>query len=235
MRLVYIEPVWWAMDLFEVYPQLGREPTPVLKDRSLRLIALSGLVYDEEAFYFELSDEQFWGRSAGGSVTIGVGTAKIQPNALHSPHGALIHHLRHYWHCEVDFFPTNHAYVLAEDKQIVVLNDVQVATPYFFVLTPPRLGGAEVPDALVQAVYLLPLRRWHGRSQPALLRIRREALSHFLTPVDWELRALMAQPWAALHAAVSLPAEGRLRPVLALRGLQSLLQVAIMPEYLRAA
>ncbi|HOU11628.1 MAG TPA: hypothetical protein PKZ84_00790 [Anaerolineae bacterium] len=222
------------MNLFEVFPHLGREETRVLKDRSLRLIALSGLVYDDQAFYFELGNERFWGRLPNGRVSIGVGAAKVQPDAVSPPHGALIRHLRQQWRCEVDFFPAGHAYVLGEDKQIVVLNDVEIATPYFFVLTAPQLGGAEVPDALVQAVYLLPLRRWRGKSRQALLQIRREALSRFLEPADWALSALVEQPWAALHATSPLPDDARLRPVLALRGLQSLLQADAMPVHLAA-
>ncbi len=223
------------MNLFEVFPHLGREETRVLRDRSLRLIALSGLVYDDQAFYFELGEERFWGRLPQGRVSIGVGAAKVQPDAVYPPHGALIRHLRQQWRCDVDFFPAGHAYILGEDKQIVVLNDVEAATPYFFVLTAPQLGGAEVPDALVQAVYLLPLRRWRGKSHQTLLQIQREALSTFLEPADWELSALMAQPWATLHAVTPLPDDARLRPILALRGLQSLLQADAMPVYLRAA
>ncbi len=223
------------MNLFEVFPHLGREETRVLKDRSLRLIALAGLVYDDQTFYFELGDERFWGRLPNGGVSIGVGAAKVQPDAIHPPHGALIRHLRQQWQCDVDFFPAGHAYILGEDNQIVVLNDVDAATPYFFVLTAPQLGGAEVPDALVQAVYLLPLRRWRGKARQALLQIRREALPHFLEPADWKLSALLAQPWATLHAPSPLPDDARLRPVLALRGLQSLLRADAMPVHLHAA
>jgi len=46
---------------------------------------------------------------------------------------------------------------------------------------------------------------------------------------------LTAQPWATLHAVTPLPDDARLRPILALRGLQSLLQADAMPVYLRAA
>ncbi|HOT91586.1 MAG TPA: hypothetical protein PLJ78_07285 [Anaerolineae bacterium] len=212
------------MNLFEVFPHLGREETRVLKDRALRLIALAGLVYDDRAFYFELGEERFWGRLPNGGVAIGVGAAKIQPDAGVPPHGALIRHLRRQWQCEVDFFPAGHAYVLSEDKQIVVLHGVEAATPYLFVLTAPQLGGAEVPDALVQAVYLLPVRRWRGKARPNLLQIQREALTRFLEPPDWELSVLAAQPWATLHTVTAIPDDARLRPVLALRGLQNLLQ-----------
>jgi len=226
------------MNLFDVYPQLNHEQTHVLKDRALRLIALSGLVYDEQAFYFELGESRFWGHLPDGGVAIGVGAARVQPDATHPPHQALVRHLRQQWQCDVDLFPAGHAYVLGEDKKIAVLHDVEAATPYIFILTAPQLGGSEMPDALVQAVYLLPLRRWRGkaaapRTSRLLLQIQREALSRFLEPVDWALETLLEQPWATLHHTPSLPDTARLRPVLVLRGLRDMLQAGAMPLHLR--
>jgi hypothetical protein len=232
------------MNLFDVYPQLDREQTRVLKDRALRLIALSGLVYDEQAFYFELGDSRFWGHLPDGGVVIGVGAAKVQPDATHPPHRALIRHLRQQWQCDVDLFPAGHTYVLGEDKQVTVLHDVEAAMPYVLILTAPQLGGSEMPDALVQALYLLPLRRWRGKAgvpttSRALLQIQREALDRFLEPEDWALDALLEQPWATLHNALvgttPLPDAARLRPVLVLRGLQDLLRAGALPLHLRAA
>ncbi len=226
------------MNLFDVYPQLQREQTHVLKGRALRLIALSGLVYDEQAFYFELGESRFWGHLPDGGVAIGVGTAKIQPDATHSPHRAMVRHLRQQWQCEVDLFSAGHAYVLGEDKQVAVLHEVEATIPYIFILTAPQLGGSEMPDALVQAVYLLPLRRWRGTggapsASRSLLQIQREALNLFLEPADWTLETLLEQPWATLHNRPALPEAARLRPVLALRGLRDMLQADALPLHLR--
>jgi hypothetical protein len=230
------------VNLFDVYPQLDREQTHVLKGRALRLIALAGLVYDEQAFYFELGESRFWGHLPDGGVAIGVGAAKVQPDATHPPHLALVRHLRQQWQCDVDLFPAGHAYVLGEDKQVAILHDVEAATPYVFILTAPQLGGSEMPDALVQAVYLLPLRRWRGkagapRSSRVLLQIERAALNRFLEPADWASEVLLDQSWATLHNAYAgtapLPDAARLRPVLVLRGLQGLLRADAMPLHLR--
>ena len=212
------------MDLFEVFPQLAQAQTRALKGRTLRLIALSGIVYDDQAFYFELSDARFWGRLQQGRVAIGVGAAKIQPGGAFPPHHPLVRYLRRQWRCDVDFFPAGYTYVLSEEREVTVVEQVDVATPYFFVLTPPRLGGAEMPDALVQAVYLMPVRRWGGRSRQGLLRIHREALGSFLEPVDWDLGVLQAQTWAKFQHTPALPETARVRPILALRGLRDLLQ-----------
>jgi hypothetical protein len=101
-----------------------------------------------------------------------------------------------------------------------------------------------MPDALVQAVYLLPLRRWRGttgapRASRALLQIQRDALDRFLEPVEWALDALLAQPWAKLHNAhvgtMPLPDTAYLRPVLVLRGLQDLLRAGTLPLHLHTS
>jgi len=217
------------MNLFETYPQLAQTHASVLHGRSLRLISLSGIVYDDRACYFELGDQRLWGRLPGGRVSIGVGAAKVPPDGAAPPHRALVRYLRKQWRCDVTLVPTGFAYVLGEDGRITVLDDVAAATPYFFILTPPRLGGGEIPDALVQAIYLLPVRRWRSKARLNLVKIDRAALPDFLEPKDWDARELQAQPWAAVQSIKPLPENARLRPILALRGLQQLLQNGVLP------
>lgn len=220
------------MNLFEVFPQLERMHVRALKDRALRLISLSGIVYDDEAFYFELGDERLWGRLPDGGVTIGIGAAKVQPDGTNPPHRSLVRYLRTQWRCDVNFFRAGYAYILNEDKQVVVLEQVDAVTPYFFILTAPQLGGGEMPDALAQAVYLLPVHRWRGTARRNLVKVYREALADFLAPRDWDLDALQTQPWVEIHAARTLPKNARLRPILALRGLQHLSQTGALPAHL---
>ena len=212
------------MDLFEIYPQLEQTRASVLRGRTLRLISLSGIVYDERAFYFELGDQRLWGRLPGGGVTIGVGAAKVQPDSTRPPYHSLIRYLRKQWRCDVNVFPTTTACVLDESKRITVLEDVDAAVPYLFILTAPRLGGGEMPDALAQAVYLMPVRRWSHNVRINLAKIDRERLGNFLEPRDWDLGELQSQPWAEIQSIKPLPDNARLRPILALRGLQHLLQ-----------
>lgn len=217
------------MNLFEIYPQLEQTHASILHGRSLRLISLSGIVYDDRAFYFELGARRLWGRLPGGRVAIGVGAPKVQPDGANPPHRPLVRYVRKQWRCDVDVFPTTFACVLGEDRQVIILEDVDVATPYLFILTAPRLGGGEMPDALAQAVHLLPVRRWRTTARLNLVKIDREALAGFLEPKDWDLRVLQAQPWAEIQSLRPLPENARLRPILALRGLQSLLQNGGLP------
>ncbi len=217
------------MDLFEVYPGLVDEDSEVLDGRSLRLIALSGLVYDETSLYCELGAPRYWGRLADDAAAVGVGAPKVQPDGTVPPHHALIRHVRRTWRCSVDRQSPGQSYLLDTEGEIHLLTDVDEHLPYLMVFTSPRLGGVEVPDALVQAVYLLPVRRLRvDLVSVSLLRISRDALTLFLEPESWELNELSQKPWAELVVSHPLPEDVRLKPVLALRGLRRMLQARRM-------
>lgn len=222
------------MNLFEIFPELTSSTAPALRGRALRLIGLSALAYDERAFYFELAHQRFWvSPPATGTLTIGVGGAQCPMPSLQSPVSALVRHLRKEWGSKSDYFPTGQAYLL-EDGALTVLPGATLTEPnlpYLLLLTPPRLGGGdEVPDALVQAVYLLRLRRPPSAEKVAgLLRVDHTALEEFLGQELWPLEALLARPWAALDAPRPLPQTATLRLVLALRGLRELWQSGYRP------
>jgi len=217
------------VDLFEAYPQLAGTESPALRGRALRLISVAGLVYDERSYYFELGQPRFWGHLASGGVAIGVGTAKVQPDGTFPLHRGLIRHIQTAWRFRVDLYPADHAHVVDESNSIHVLSDVPASTPHLFVLTPPRLGGGEVPDALVQALYLLSARRVGPISgSVSLLRVNRSALGEFLAVDTWRVRDLLAQPWVEVLAPDLPPDDALLQPVLALRGLRSLAKAGVL-------
>ena len=218
------------MDLFVAFPQLTTSHVTALQGRALRLISVAGFVYDERSFYFELGQPRYWGRLASGDVSVGVGTIKLQPGDALPLHQALIRHVLKEWRIEADLHPAGRSYVLDEASGIQVLSDVAAHTPYFFVLTKPRLGGGDMPDALVQAVYLLPIRRV-GRlpASASVLRVDRSALAGFLAPESWPVTDIAAQPWAELLTSEVLPMGAHLQPVLALRGLRSLVEGDALP------
>ena len=218
------------MDLFSVYPELRDSSVSALAGRTLRLISISGFVYDETAFYLELSEPRQWGRLADGASVIGVRAPQVQPGESEAPHQAVIRYIRHSWHAAVELFPAGHSYVVDEGGSIQVLPDVGAHMPYLFLLTPPRLGGGEMPDALVQAVYLFPLQQIRSHlASVALLQVERDKLGHFLQPESWSLAQVRAEPWIGIAPVRSLPDGAHLRPVLALRGLRRLLEDGALP------
>ncbi|MGC9347017.1 MAG: hypothetical protein ACP5JG_02665 [Anaerolineae bacterium] len=222
------------MDLFDVYPGLSGKESPTISGRSLRLIALAGFVFDGRHMYFELGAERYWGRLPNGRVAVGVGAPRVEPDGTFPPHHALVRYLRSAWRCSVDFLPAGYSYLLDESCQVEVLQQVDAHFPYLFIFTPPRLGGGdEVPDALVQAAYLLPVQAFQvDRAKVNLLRISREHLATFLASEDWEMAELLGHPWANVLSNNSLPENARMRPVLALRGLRHLLKADALPEAL---
>lgn len=212
------------MDLFEAYPELTEKGISALQGRSVRLISLTGIVYDADNFYFELGEQRNWGRLPDGGVAIGVDTPKVHPDGTYPRHRTLIRHIRKQWRLQTDLFASGHGYVLDEQHEVHVLGDTPANVPYLLVLTPPRLGGGDVPDALAQAVYLLPVAHGHTDNAPAsMLMVAREALTQFLTRESWALDEVRQKPWAVLRAERPLPMTARLRPVLALRGLRHLI------------
>ncbi len=218
------------MDFFEAYPALQALSHPALEGRSLRLIALAALAYDREGYYFALSEPRYWIRR-DGETAIGVGGLQTRPDAR-PPFRTLSRHLREIWHSRVDLPPTPHLYLLwPEDEEIVSLEGVRErwGLPHLLLLTPPRLGGEPMPDALVQAVYFLRLHRPPHPARP-LLKVEHEALPAFLARAEpWPVTELLAAPWATLLGAEQLPKDGKLRPILALRALQRLHHAALFP------
>lgn len=220
------------MDLFEAFPQLRRVESKVLQGRALRLLSISALVYDENAYYFELSQPRYWVRSAEGETTIGVGGAKARYEGEGSPLEALFQHLREAWKGEPTYFPAGQIYVVEGEEAVVLQGGDLMAstTPHLLVLTPPRLGGGEVPDALAQAVYFVRLRgQPYPVTVPGILEVQKDHLGDFLDQESWRLIRLLAQPWADLLSSEPLPEQAFLRPVLALRALRQLRQGNLFP------
>lgn len=218
------------MDFFEAYPGLANSHNSSLEGRDLRLIALSGLVYDDDAFYFEFGRRRYWGQSREGQTLIGIGAPRVQPDDQMLPYQSLLQYLEREWRCEVSLYPAGHVYLLDEEERLSILTEVDAQTPYMLLMTAPRLGGAKVPDALVRAVYLVPVRKLRTlMTSVDLLRVERRAFSEFIGSDHWDLLDLRSQAWANVVTDSSLPADAHLRPVMALRSIQSLMRKGDLP------
>ncbi len=218
------------MDLFAAFPALRSLEHSAITGRALRLIVLAALPYDGEGYYFALSEPRYWLRRAEGT-SIGVGGLQVRPDAR-PPFRTIARHLRRAWRVKVDLPPLPWLYLLwPEDAEAVATATLpdRLGLPHLLLLTPPRLGGEPLPDALVQAAYFVRLRRPPVPNRP-LLYVRHEALPTFLSATrPWPLATLQQLPWAELRGAVSLPPDGLLRPVLVLRALQRLHHAGLFP------
>ena len=212
------------MDLFEAFPSLKAIQDQTLSGKRLRLIALSGFVYDEHAFYFEIRPSKFWGRSPNGEVAVGLGLPKVNPDGMVPTHKSLMHHLHNNWRCDTTLFLPGYGFLIDEQDTVSLLPQPDI--PFLMQMTLPRLGGADIPDALVQAVFLLPVRRftWEKANTRAdLVRIERSALTTFLENEQWLLEDLRSHRWCDFRVTETLPNNAIIRPVLTLRSMRNLL------------
>lgn len=223
------------MDLFEVFPQLRDDPDEALRGRALRLIAAAALPYDRDSFYFELRDEHYWVKGPQGVLRIGLGGAQVQGIRMNAdsrdPLRVLLRHLRDSWNTEARSAAAA-GILLLEGDRCAMLSGASPAfptAPHWIVLTPPQLGGSEMPDALAQVVYLLPLRQPpYPVKVSGIVRVAREALSSFLEAESWSLELLQTEPWAEIRSRNPLPAHAELQPVLSLRAMQRVWRAGLL-------
>jgi hypothetical protein len=218
------------MDLFQALPDLRDQDHPQLRGRALRLIAAAGLVYDASSLYFELNAPRNWGRRSGGGVVVGVSTPRVRPDDAPVAHRAIIDYVQKEWRFSVDLHPPGFTHLIDEQNHVHVLSNAAANAPYLLVLTSPLLGGADTPDALVQAAYLLPVRRARAAlASSSLLRVEKTALATFLGEETWRLGELLDQPWVELNGHHRVPLDADLRPVLVVRALQHLVSMDAQP------
>jgi hypothetical protein len=225
------------LDLFEVFPSLHRQADASLRGRSLRLLSLAAIAYDDNAYYFEVSQSRYWVQAGSETPSIGVGGVKVRLTRSTAPLEVLLDHVRESWRTEPEFLPGNQVYLL-EGERFVVLDGgdwMEPTVPHLLILTPPRLGGANTPDALAQAIYFFHLRRPPRPAHtPGIVRVERASLGTFLEEKRWPMVRLLAQSWADVCWADDVPPKASLRPVLALRGLRRVWEEGILPFALEA-
>ena len=212
------------MDLFEAFPSLKDTKHPALDKKILRLISVSGLIYDDEALYFEISPEKYWGRLPEGKSAIGIGLPKIKPDGTPPLYQALMQHLRRNWRCDTNLYPSGYAFLMDDKGSISLLSGSDI--PFIMQMTHPRLGGANVPNALVQAVFLLPVRRFNWQNainRVDLLKITRPGFDAFLAQASWSVKEIISQPWSDFKVKKPLPGDAVVRSVLTLRSIRELL------------
>ena len=223
------------MDFFDLFPIFQQSTHPALKGRSLRLLSLSGIAYDKEAYYFELSPRRYWVNPPGGKLTIGVRGAQVRPRAAPgSPLELLLHHIHEDWGSKPNFFPSGSTYLLEDDDYALLKGgnlQQQPDAPHLIILTAPRLGGGKMPDALAQAIYFLQLAEAPITPQTTgLLKIKHNSLGDFLSREQWTYKQLEDSAWAEVLYTEVLPTAANLRPVLAVRGLAQLWQAGLLPS-----
>ena len=213
-------------DLFDALPPLRRVSHPLLTGRRIRLVGVSGILYDDEALYFEVNKPRFWARRADGTISVGIGGigGRVEPGE--SPLACLRREVQE---------ETGVSFHLQLPERTALIHHWEVVewlrvgpsrkppAPYFLNLLPPQLGGANTPDHLAIATFLGRLRGRPRREDLfGLLRVARSALESFFSLPEWRLEDMQALPGVKLDLATDLPAGCVLRPVLTARAFRVL-------------
>lgn len=215
-------------DLLAALPALRASGHPLLTGRRVSLIGVSAILRDEAGYYFEVNKPAYWGRLQDGTRSVGIGGI-----------GGGIREGEEVLAClrrEVQE-ELGTGFRLEAPPRTALLDEWQVAgwlelspgrdqpTPYCVSLFPPRLGGADTPDALAIVTLLgRPKGRPCRRDLFGLLTVAPSAVREFLARPEWPLTEALTYPGLAFDLAGELPPDCRLRPVLTARAFGALLE-----------
>ena len=213
-------------DLFEALPTLRRVSHPLLSGRNIRLIGVSAILYDDEAYYFEVNKPRYWARRPDGTLSIGIGGIGGRIEQGEKPLVCLRREveeeLRTGFRLQIpDRTALIHRWEVVDWLRLGPSR--KHPTPYFLNLLPPRLGGGETPDYLAILTFLGQLRGEPQRGDLfGLVAVERSALETFFSQAEWPLEDVRALPGVAFDLAEGLPTGCVLRPTLTARAFRAL-------------
>ncbi|MGD1992539.1 MAG: NUDIX domain-containing protein [Anaerolineae bacterium] len=214
------------MDLSEAFPELGA--LPQFEGKKISLVGVSAILYDAEAYYFEVGRPRFWARRASGVRSVGIGGIGGRVEVGEGPTQALRREVREEIKVEIDLDVPPRTALLDEGKVAAwwdLSTERKRPVPYFISLFPPRLGGPRMPDHLAIVTFLgRPRGRPRRGDLFGLVTVARASLTEFLEPVEWPLEDAINHPSLAFDLAGELPPGAVLRPKLSARAFQVLVR-----------
>jgi len=214
-------------DLFALLPGLERVSHPLLNSRRVVAVGVSAVLYDEQAFAFEITGPRHWGWRDDGVRLVGVGGIGGRIESGESVLSCLRREV--FEEIGVGFWlePTAST-ALIHDGEVATWLDVPTGpdqtTPYMLNLLPPQLERPDRPDHLAIVTFRGILRQEPRRGDLfGLLRIERRALTPFFARSEWPLDQALNLPGLAFDLESALPPGCVLRPTLTGRAFQVLL------------
>lgn len=213
-------------DLFEALPTLRRVSHPLLSGRSIRLIGVSAILYDDEAYYFEVNKPRYWVHRPDGTLSIGIGGIGGRIEQGEKPLACLRREVEEELGTGFRLQIPNRTGLIHRWEMVGWLRigpSRKHPTPYFINLLPPRLGGSGTPDHLAILTFLGQLRGKPRRGDLfGLVAVERSALGAFFSRAEWPLGEILALPGIAFDLAGDLSAGCILRPALTARAFRAL-------------
>jgi 8-oxo-dGTP pyrophosphatase MutT (NUDIX family) len=215
-------------DLFAAVPALRRVSHPLLVDRRVILVGVSAVLYDDDAYYFEVTRPRHWGERPDGARIVGIGGIGGRIEAGESLLSCLSREVRE--ELGVGFWLEDpEATALIHDGEFAAWLDLpgsdSAPPPYIINLLPPQLARPEMPDHLAIVAFLGCLQGKPGRGDLfGLLAVARSGLEVFFERSEWPWREASSHADLTFDLALDLPEGSVLRPTLTGRAFQTLLR-----------
>jgi 8-oxo-dGTP pyrophosphatase MutT (NUDIX family) len=214
------------MDLFQALPALRHHP--LLDGKRIALVGVSTIVHDDGAHYFEISKPKYWRRCEDGTTSVGVGGIGGGIRQDETVTACLRREVEEEIGARVRLEMAQETALVHEWQIVDTLNlkpSKKRPTPLMVILTPPRLGGPDMPDHLAILAFRTRLR---GAPAPhdlfGLLRVEDDALAEFFGRDTWPLEEARALPGLTATLNGQPPHNAVLRPVLTGRAFQLLVR-----------
>lgn len=186
------------------------------------------MLYDADAYYFEVGWPRFWARRASGVRSVGIGGIGGRVEAGEGPMEALRREIREEIQVGVDLERPPHTLLLDEGAVVGQLDlspDGERPVPYFVSLFPPRLGGPRMPDHLAIVTFLgQPQEQPRRGDLFGLIAVQHSSLRAFFEAEEWTVEAALNHPGLSVDLVGDLPRGAVLRPKLSARAFQVLVR-----------
>lgn len=215
-------------DLFALMPALRRVSHPLLVDQRVILVGVSAVLYDDDAYYFEVTQPRHWGERLDGAKTVGIGGIGGRIEAGESLLSCLSREVRE--ELGVGFWLEDpEVTALIHDGKFAAWLDLpssdSAPRPYIINLLPPQLARPKMPDHLAIVAFLGYLQgKPKRRDLFGLLAVAHSGLEPFFERSEWPWGEASSHPDLTFDMASDLPEGSVLRPTLTGRAFQALLK-----------
>ncbi|OGO04062.1 MAG: hypothetical protein A2Y73_08640 [Chloroflexi bacterium RBG_13_56_8] len=215
-------------DLFGAYPYLVQHIDRICRGVSWVLTGASALLYDDQAFYFEITKPEHWGRGEDGDILAGIGAigGSIEPGekAL----ACLYREAEEEIGAPIEIASAERTHFVYEERVMdsLVLETKEYPLPVLFTISENLYRRSQLASPILAIVTFLarlqgPPKRGdlHG-----LLAIPRDQLASVFGNKRISLARLLSLPGVRVSTQEPLPEDLVLSPIWTARSFQLLLQ-----------